>query len=217
MDGTLLWNKYEFTRRQVPKAEHRLFAQGPDVDSLSKHYNFDSSEHERIIAVIKERILASSFHIRMGDSNDCKGILACLESAFAPYREQYTPQAYADTVLDAETIQQRLREMRVFVAVSEAEIVGTIGCGAQGAVGHLRGMAVLPEWQGTSVAAALLQAAESELEKNGCGSLTLDTTSPLTRAIRFHEMHGFSPSGRISDFFGMQLYEYSKSLGTASV
>ena len=164
----------------------------------------------------KELSLAPFFQIRKADSNDCKAILACLENAFAPYREQYTLQAYADTVLDAETVQQRLRQMWLFVAVSEATIVGTIGCSAHGEVGHLRGMAVLPEWQGTSAASLLLQAAESELEKNGCRSVTLDTTSPLTRAIRFYEAHGFSPSGRVSDFFGMQLYEYSKSLGTAS-
>jgi len=34
----------------------------------------------------------------------------------------------------------------------------------------------------------------------------------LQRAIRFYTKHGFSPSGRVTDFFGMRLYEYVKLL-----
>jgi len=152
------------------------------------------------------------FQIRKADANDADAILACLGAAFEGYRCQYTPAAFADTVLDSETIQRRLREMSVIVAISEGTIIGTIGSGISGEEGHLRGMAVLPAWQGTRVASALLQTAERELLRNGCTYLTLDTTEPLQRAIRFYERHGFSATGRISDFFGMQLYEYSKSL-----
>lgn len=113
---------------------------------------------------------------------------------------------------DSETIQRRMREMCVFVAVSEKKIIGTIGDGISGTEGHLRGMAVLPDWQGTGVASALLHAAEDDLLRNGCTLVTLGTTEPLKRATRFYEKHGFSRSGRISDFFGMPLYEYSKQL-----
>lgn len=62
------------------------------------------------------------------------------------------------------------------------------------------------------MASALLQTAERELEKSGCTYVTLDTTRPLRRAVRFYERHGFSPSGPISDFFGMELLEYTKTL-----
>jgi len=31
-------------------------------------------------------------------------------------------------------------------------------------------------------------------------------------AIRFYEKHGFRSSGKVSDFFGMPLYEYIKEL-----
>ena len=34
-----------------------------------------------------------------------------------------------------------------------------------------------------------------------------------TRAIRFYERHGYRPTGRVSDFFGMELIEYAKELG----
>ncbi len=110
-----------------------------------------------------------------------------------------------------------MREMCVLVALSrtadsEGKIAGTIGCKANGEEGHLRGMAVLPEWQGTAVASALLAAAEAELRNAGCKYVTLDTTMPLQRAIRFYERHGFAASGRVADFFGMELFEYTKQL-----
>jgi hypothetical protein len=43
--------------------------------------------------------------------------------------------------------------------------------------------------------------------------VSLDTTRPLAPAIRFYEQHGYRASGRIADFFGMELLEYVKPLG----
>jgi putative acetyltransferase len=154
----------------------------------------------------------NSFQIRRAAADDGPAILACLAAAFAPYRNQYTPDAFADTVLDSATVQERIREMCVFVAASEETMAGTIGCKTNGEEGHLRGMAVLPEWQGTSVASSLLEAAEAELRRAGCKVVTLDTTPPLERAIHFYQRHGFAASGRVSDFFGMELFEYRKLL-----
>lgn len=153
-----------------------------------------------------------TFEIRKADRSDAGAILDCLEGAFAPYRDQYTPQAFADTVMTADSLERRMREMCLFVACYGCEVVGTIGCSVNGAEGHLRGMAVLPNWQGTALAAALLQAAEAELSRSKCARVTLDTTEPLARAIRFYQKHGFVDSGRVTDFFGMRLYEYTKSL-----
>jgi GNAT superfamily N-acetyltransferase len=102
--------------------------------------------------------------------------------------------------------------MHVLVAEAHGRLVGTIGSVCHGREGHLRGMAVLAEWQGTGVATALLQAAENDLRGAGCRIVTLDTTEPLQRAVRFYQKHGFVASGRVSDFFGMPLYEYVKQL-----
>ena len=153
----------------------------------------------------------SSLTIRRADSNDGEAIVACLAAAFAPYSNSYTPAAFTDTVLDPRLVQHRLREMCVFVAVSEGNVVGTVACGATGEEGHLRGMAVLPDWQGSGVASALLQAAEAEIRKQRCKRITLDTTEPLARAMRFYAHHGFTLSG-VSDFFGMPLREWVKFL-----
>jgi GNAT superfamily N-acetyltransferase len=158
---------------------------------------------------------AQPFTIRRATPADAAGILACLQDAFQPYQSSYTSLAYADTVLTTETLRRRFEFMSIFIAASEsAEIIGTIGCNAAGnSEGHLRGMAVLSAWQGAGVAEALLKSAESELHSLGCERVTLDTTRPLERAIRFYEKHGYRPTGKVADFFGMPLHEYAKPLG----
>src|SRR5450755_1337697 len=96
--------------------------------------------------------------------SDAQGILNCLAAAFEAYRASYTADAYLDTVLTAETVSQRLESMQVFVAVADVRVVGTIACAVyEMTEGHLRGMAVLPEWQGRGLAERLLQTAEDNL------------------------------------------------------
>ena len=73
-------------------------------------------------------------------------------------------------------------------------------------------MAVLPGYQGSGIAGQLLQAAEDELAAGKCWRVTLDTTGPLLRAMRFYEKHGYRVSGKTTDFFGMPLHEYLKDL-----
>ena len=126
-----------------------------------------------------------SFAIRNAIHEDCTAILECLRSAFAPYRESYSPEAFLDTILTPEAFRHRLSEMSVVVATSKSgEVVGTIAYKAlQGGEGHLRGMAVRPEWHGTGLSTSLLETAEHELRKAGCKAITLDTTEPLNRAI----------------------------------
>jgi GNAT superfamily N-acetyltransferase len=158
--------------------------------------------------------LQDGITIRKAFPPDASGILACLRIAFEPYRDEYTPAAFTDTILTPETIRDRLAQMAVFVAVTaDGQIVGTIACSViNGSEGHLRGMAVVPEWQGRGIAEKLLQSAEAELAGNGCAWVTLDTTEPLRRAMRFYAKHGYVVSGRTTDFFGMALHEYVKEL-----
>jgi len=150
--------------------------------------------------------------IRSVTNTDAPEILACLHAAFAPFRDSYCSAAYLDTVLTPETLQDRLAHMRVFVGENPAgQIVGTIACQAMNCgQGHLRGMAILPAWQGTGIATVLLQHAEAELRRQNCTRITLDTTTPLERAIRFYEKLGYRRSGKITDLYGMPLFEFHK-------
>ena len=156
------------------------------------------------------------FSIRRATLEDAAGILECLRLAFEPYRKMYSPEGFRDTVLTPDTLPKRLQTMSVFVAVNARnEIIGTIGCAPlpeNASEGHIRGMAVLPEWQGAQIALRLLAAAEQILRSAGCRRASLDTTAPLERAIRFYTKHGYRASGKVGDFFGMPLYEYVKDL-----
>lgn len=119
-------------------------------------------------------------------------------------------------MLTQETVERRLSEMFVLVATDASnQIVGTIACTVlKREEGHLRGMAVLPSWLGTSVAKTLLQQAELRLAQAHCKRISLDTTQPLS-AIQFYLQNGYLPSGKVTDFFGigMPLFEYMKILG----
>lgn len=158
------------------------------------------------------REIKPSFEIHQAREGDTDGILSCLAAAFEPYREAYSAAGFADTVLTRATLASRMRNMTVLVAVADGVVVGTIGWSVHGNEGHLRGMAVLPSWQGTPVAAELLKAAERGIRNHNGSRVTLDTTAPLERATRFYVRNGYTPSGRVTDFFGMPLYEYFKPL-----
>ncbi len=153
-----------------------------------------------------------AFSIREATKSDAAEILECLRASFECYRQDYTPEGFADTVLTPETIQQRFEKMNLLVAVTPRnEIVGTIGCIVIGdGTGHLRGLAVHPDWQGAGIAAELLRAAVGNLQSRKCSRITLNTTEPLKRAMRFYEKNGFERSGKVRDFFGMPLIEYVK-------
>lgn len=158
----------------------------------------------------------STISIRKADAGDAQGILDCLREAFAEFRNNYTLGAFHDTVLTPQDLANRLATMSVFIAtVPAGEIVGTISCNVVGPTeGHIRGMAIRTAWHGGEVAGELLRTAELALRQGGCSRITLDTTLPLQRAMRFYEKNGFRRSGRITDFFGMELLEYVKTLDT---
>lgn len=154
-----------------------------------------------------------SCEVIKANQEDSAGILECLREAFEPYRTAYTQEGFLDTVLTPETLAQRFSFMTIFVAKDSSNaIIGTIGCNRIGNEGHIRGMAVRAAWQGCGVAQQLLKAAESELEKQGCRRVALDTTAPLERAIAFYKRNGYLHTGKVADFFGMPLYEYAKEL-----
>ena len=153
--------------------------------------------------------------IRKATAADVYGLLECLHTAFESYRALYTPEGFLDTTLTRETLMARFKTMTIFAAEVDGRILGTIASSVEGGnprEGHLRGMAVLPEAMGSGVAAELLEAAETELRSRGCEVVTLDTTSPLQRAIRFYERNGYRATGKVGDFYGMPLFGYAKEL-----
>lgn len=159
------------------------------------------------------RTVGEPAEVRPARLDEAEGISACLNAAFEPFRSQYSADAFRDTVPSPEAIRQRIANMIVYVSTAnDGTILGTLAASASNREGHLRGMAVRPEWQAHGIAEQLLARAEIDLRAAGCTRVTLDTTRPLQRAIRFYEKNGYTPSGNITDFFGMPLYEYVKEL-----
>jgi ribosomal protein S18 acetylase RimI-like enzyme len=161
---------------------------------------------------------AQPARVRRATEQDLDAVRGCLSEAFAPYEAAYSVAAFRDTVPDVDGLVERSRAMTILVAEAEdGTIVGTIAheVGLSGA-GHLRGMAILPQTLGAGVASQLLQSAEEALASARCTRVTLETTRPLQRAIRFYQPHGYRATGRVSDFFGMELVEYAKELGGKS-
>lgn len=151
--------------------------------------------------------------VRLALAGDVTAVRDCLASAFEPYRSSYTERALADTVPAPDDLRRRMEEGSVFVAEEAGAIVGTIAAAeVEPRHGHLRGMGVVPSAQGRGVAARLLRRAIDELHAAGCALVTLDTTGPLVRAMKFYESHGFARTGRVRDFFGMPLHEYARTL-----
>jgi GNAT superfamily N-acetyltransferase len=158
--------------------------------------------------------MAEDVSIRRADLDEADEVLDCLHEAFAPYRDKYSHEAFYDAALTAESLRRRLTEMTVLVAVDQVgQIVGTVAYHLRPTgEGHFRGMAVRPRAQGSGVARLLLDRLESDLRDLGCSAVTLDTTAPLERAIRFYEQNGFRSTGQVGSFFGMPLFEYRKDL-----
>jgi len=157
-----------------------------------------------------------SVRIRIATEADVPEIVHCLHSAFAPYRRAYTPKACTATVLTQPMARRRLRSMTVWVAVGgDGRVVGTIAAKATGRHhGHLRGMAVLPGFQGKGIASALLASAIAHARKQGQRNVTLETTEPLERATLFYLRHGFRRTGRTRRWGGMRLVGFERTIAT---
>jgi ribosomal protein S18 acetylase RimI-like enzyme len=156
----------------------------------------------------------TDFVVRRAEPADASSVLACLRAAFDEYRDQYTPEAFVDTVPNLDSLNDRLRTMSVYVAVSRGgKLIGTVAAAVtDNCEGHLRGMAVHPDFRSRGVAKELLAVTLNDLRAKGCRRVTLETTAPLTQAMHFYDANGFRRTGRVSDFFGMDLYEYAMSL-----
>jgi N-acetylglutamate synthase-like GNAT family acetyltransferase len=123
--------------------------------------------------------------IRRAELKDIPGVIDCLAAAFEPYRQSYTPDGFRDTVLTAEDAQRRLKEMTILIAEhGSSSIIGSLSYQVfDSCEGHLRGMAVIPEFQGKGVAERMLWAAEADLRGPLDSIRSMSTRPPELRRI----------------------------------
>ncbi len=156
-----------------------------------------------------------TFIIREATKEDAYEIHRVIAAAFEKYRSFYTNEAFNDTISSKEGIENRLDNSTIFIAVNDKqEIIGTIGWQkVTKNEAHIRGMAVLPQYQGkNSPASLLIKKVEEEAKKHSCLVISLDTTEILQRAQRFYSKHGFQKTRKTGDFFGNTIIEFIKKI-----
>jgi len=119
---------------------------------------------------------------------------AVLAEAFAEFRAQYTPGAFAATTPGVEAIEQRFGEGPMWVAEQAGVIVGTASAVPKAAELYVRSVAVLPAARGQRLGQALMREVEEYALAQGFRRMLLSTTPVLTRAIRMYESLGFQRS-----------------------
>ncbi|MFX1279349.1 MAG: GNAT family N-acetyltransferase [Promethearchaeota archaeon] len=151
--------------------------------------------------------------IRKAEIKDAKRIHEVILAAFEQYRYFYSPEGFADTVMSEAMAVERIKRTTIYIAEDQSgEIIGTIGWKkVSKEEGHIRGMAVHPNFQGKkSPATDLLKMVEIDALSEGCSFLTLDTTEVLERAQNFYRKNGFAKTGKTGDFFGATIFEFKK-------
>ncbi len=110
------------------------------------------------------------------------------------------PQSYLDGIAAGQWVQNIEKNgMCNLVAVEGGHIVGTSGfCKSRwehyGKYGEIVSVYLLPEYMGKGYGSALLSRAAEELKKLGFQDILLWVLEGNTRAKRFYEKHGFSPT-----------------------
>jgi putative acetyltransferase len=149
--------------------------------------------------------------IRWATPDDSAAIASILSAAFIEYKPLYTDKGYSATTPTAQEIQTRFENGLTLVAVSSAEIVGTVSMLLEDNAIYIRSMAIIPKARGQRLGERLLRQLEDFAVENGYKRLRLSTTPFLDRAIRLYEQFGFNRVG-IDDLYGTPLITMEKTL-----
>ena len=129
--------------------------------------------------------------IRRAVEKDADSIAEILSIAFAEFRNDYTPEAYAIVTPPADEIRGRFAEGPMWMAVKDGEFVGTVSAVPEPEWLYIRSMAVVPDAQGFGIGKRLMAGVEEYAIENGFDTLFLYTTGFSTDAIRLYETLGF--------------------------
>ena len=158
--------------------------------------------------------MKTDVEIRIASPNDADEIAKVIREAFVKEEASYTPEAYRATVIDPGEIRGRFAENgRIWIALKNEEIVGTVSAVAEGEKLYFRSMAVLPSAQGLGIGRKLLATVERFAIENRFKILFLYTTPFLTGAIRLYEQNGFERGkDETEGFFGTAWFAMEKKL-----
>jgi uncharacterized protein len=151
--------------------------------------------------------------IRRAEDRDALAIASVLEMSFIEYRDLYTDEGFAATVISEDKVKARMSEGPVWVAVEQAKIIGTVAAISKGEALHVRGMGIVPAARGKGIGRLLLNQVQAFARTHGYKKITLNTTPFLCRAIALYRSFGFERSEETtSDLFGTPLFTMVKTL-----
>ncbi len=126
--------------------------------------------------------------VRLADADDSEAIADVLLSAFSPYREYYTPEAFEVVTPKPGEIEGRFAEGPIWIAEIDGKAVGTVSLTTEPEGLYIRSMAVRPDAQGTGIGHKLLDALNEHVST---GRIFLYTTYFVPGAKELYEKHGF--------------------------
>ena len=68
----------------------------------------------------------SDVTLRLAQDDDAEAISSLLHESFAEFESLYNPESFAATAILSEQVSKRITEGRVWVAVSDKRVVGTV-------------------------------------------------------------------------------------------
>lgn len=156
--------------------------------------------------------------IRLAQVDDAETISSLLHESFAEFESLYNPESFAATAILSEQVSKRIDEGRVWAAVSDRRVVGTVSVIRNGDTLYIRGMAVLPVARGQRIGERLLTTVEEFATMGRFRRMLLSTTPFLDRAIRLYENFGFQRTSEgPHNLFGTPLFSMEKVLSNVEM
>ncbi|HQZ83560.1 MAG TPA: GNAT family N-acetyltransferase [Pyrinomonadaceae bacterium] len=139
----------------------------------------------------KKASLREDVAVRLAVPGDAASISEVIISAFSPFREHYTPEAFEVIALAPAEILPRFDEGPQWVAEFDSEIVGTVSVIVEDGDLYVRSMAVAPRAQGCGVAHKLLDAIDEYAATTEFDRIFLYTTYFTPGAKELYGKHGY--------------------------
>lgn len=152
--------------------------------------------------------------VRTATAQDAQAVHEILMASFAPFKDQYTEEAYNITIMTPADIEERIHngEYDVLVANLNGRLVGTVTLQYRMDDVYVRSMAVRPSAQGKGVGRKLIEALEEYGRQRGCKTITLECFKPLKRAISVYEKASYKITGKKRRYYGIETFEMVKKL-----
>lgn len=208
-------------KEQNARARHVYEAEGFQAEGVLRECLKTENGYESLVVM---SILRDEYegefqklqsNIRVAKPEDSEAIAAVLAKSFAEYKSSYTTAAYAATVPPVDEIKKRFGEGKIWAAIKNNEIVGTVSIVPKNDSLYIRSMAILPEARGNRIGEKLLKEIEDYAVAGNYRKLLLNTTPFLEQAIRLYETFGFALCGS-DDLYGTPLLTMEKLLKSES-